>query len=101
MPLLPYLSTNSAFLPFVGAALHSSHRFSAGTVSVLALRPLKLAPGMSSSQSALICLVAMASSIEPRYVQIYSLVFNHRVSPNLPRSIKFNHFRMEFHALAL
>ena len=42
-----------------------------------------------------------AQYTESRYVQTYSLVFNHRVFPNLPRRIKFNHFRMEFHALAL
>ena len=35
------------------------------------------------------------------YVQTYSLVFNHRGSPNTPSSIKFNPFRMKFHALAL
>ena len=38
---------------------------------------------------------------ESRYTQTYSLVFNHRGSPNPPRSIKFNPFRMKFHALAL
>ncbi len=36
---------------------------------------------------------------ESRYVQTYSFVFNHRVSPNPARRVYFNPFRMEFHAL--
>ena len=58
---MAYLSTKSAFFPLVGAALHCSHRFSAGMVSVVGQRPPKLAPGMSSSQSALRSALAMAS----------------------------------------
>ena len=58
---MAYLSTKSAFLPWVGAALYCSHRFSAGMVSVVGVHPPKLAPGMSSSQRALLWVLAMAS----------------------------------------
>ena len=53
------LSTKSAFLPLVGAVLHCSQRFNAGMVSVVGLRPPRLAPGMSFSEKD----VAIASSI--------------------------------------
>ena len=49
---MTYLCTKSAFFPLVGAALHCSHLFKAGIVNESALRPPKLAPGMSSSQRA-------------------------------------------------
>ena len=49
-----YLSIKSTFFPIVGATLHCSHRFSAGMVSVVGLRPPRLAPGMSFSQRAVL-----------------------------------------------
>ena len=51
------MSYHSAFL---GAALHCSRHFSAGMVSIVGLRPPKLASGMSSSRRSLLSMLAMA-----------------------------------------